>query len=166
MTFIWTFRLAIAAVVALAFRKGGEPEKLAAGVLVATTVLDLGNHAMFGEPAFFAVNPGHLVIDTWAMIALMWIALKANRGWPLWVSAAQIIVVLGHLAKIIELSLVRYGYFAMTQMPLNVQAVALLLGTFAHVRREELIGRYHAWRLDRSPAWPNSLPGRPDRRHG
>lgn len=147
---IWTFRLAIAAVVFFAFRKGGEPERLVAAVLVATTVLDLGNHAMFGEPAFFAVNPGHLVIDVWAMTALMWVALRANRGWPMWVSAAQIIVVLGHMSKIIELSLVRYGYFAMTQMPLNIQAIALLLGTAAHVRREERVGRYHAWRTDRS----------------
>ncbi|MBA4354189.1 MAG: hypothetical protein C0409_05805 [Novosphingobium sp.] len=152
MTLIWTFRLVIAVIVLFAFRKGGEPEKLVAAVLVTTSALDLGNHAMFGEPAFFAVNPGHLVIDTWAMIALMWIALRANRGWPLWVSAAQIIVVLGHLSKIIELSLVRYGYFAMTQMPLNIQAIVLMLGTAAHIRRTELIGHYHSWRLDRMPA--------------
>lgn len=147
---IWTFRFAIAAVVIFAFRKGGEPERLVAAVLVATTALDLGNHAMFGETAFFAVDPGHLVIDSWAMTALMWVALRANRGWPMWVSAAQIIVVLGHMSKIIELSLVRYGYFAMTQMPLNIQAIALLLGTVAHMRREERVGRYHAWRTGRS----------------
>ncbi|MDT0507316.1 hypothetical protein [Novosphingobium sp. MMS21-SN21R] len=150
MNLIWVFRLAIAAVLAFTFRKGGEPERLVASVLATTTLVDLVNHAMFGEPAFFAVNPGHLVIDSWAMIALLWIALRANRGWPLLVSAAQIIVVLGHLSKIVELSLVRYGYFAMTQMPLNIQLAALLLGTVAHVRREELVGRYHSWRLDRS----------------
>ncbi len=147
---IWLFRLTIAAVLVFAFRKGGEPERLVAAVLASTTLLDVVNHAMFGEPVFFAVDPGHLVIDSWAMIALLWIALRANRGWPMLVSAAQIIVVLGHVSKIIELSLVRYGYFAMTQMPLNIQLVALLLGTLAHVRREELIGRYHSWRLDRS----------------
>lgn len=144
---IWTLRLIIAAIVVFVFRKGGEPEKLVAIVLVTTTGLDLANHAMFGDPVFFAVNPGHIVIDTWAMIALLWIALRANRGWPLWVSAAQIIVVLGHVSKIIDLSLVRYGYFAMIQMPMNIQVCALLLGTLAHVRREEQIGRYHAWRL-------------------
>lgn len=149
MILIWLFRLAIAAVLAFTFRKGGEPERLVAAVLAATTLLDVANHAMFGEPVFFAVNPGHVVIDAWAMIALLWIALRANRGWPMLVSAAQIIVVLGHVSKIIELSLVRYGYFAMTQMPLNIQITALLLGTVAHSRREELIGRYHSWRLDR-----------------
>lgn len=152
MMLIWTLRLTIAAILVLAFRKGGDPEKLVAAVLASTAVLDLGNHAVFGKTAFFSVNPGHVVIDTWAMITLMWVGLRANRGWPLWVSAAQIIVVLGHLAKIVDLSLVRYGYFAMTQMPLNIQAIALLIGTVAHLRREELIGRYHGWRLDRSLA--------------
>jgi len=150
MMLIWTFRLMIAAILVLAFRKGGDPEKLVAAVLASTAALDLVNHAIFGKTAFFSVNPGHVVIDTWAMITLIWVALRANRGWPLWVSAAQIIVVLGHLAKIVDLSLVRYGYFAMTQMPLNIQAIALLLGTVAHMRREVSIGRYHAWRIDRS----------------
>lgn len=147
MILIWTLRLLAVAIVFATFRKGGEPEKLVAVVLTATTGLDLVNHAMFGDPVFFAVNPGHLVIDIWAMIALLWVALRANRGWPLWVSAAQILVVLGHTSKIIDLSLVRYGYFAMTQLPISIQVCALLLGTLAHMRREVQIGRYHAWRL-------------------
>ncbi len=147
---IWTLRIAIAAIAIFAFRKGGEPERLVAAVLLASAGLDVFNHILFGEPAFYLVNPGHLVIDVWSMIALMWIALRANRAWPMWVSAAQIIVVLGHVSKIVELSLVRYGYYAMTQVPLNVQAAALLIGTIAHMRRQERIGNYNAWRLDRS----------------
>lgn len=147
---IWTLRIAIAAIAIFAFRKGGEPERLVAAVLLASAGLDVINHILFGEPAFYLVNPGHLVIDVWSMIALMWVALRANRAWPMWVSAAQIIVVLGHVSKIVELSLVRYGYYAMTQVPLNVQAAALLIGTIAHMRRQERIGNYNAWRLDRS----------------
>ncbi|OYX60581.1 MAG: hypothetical protein B7Y89_15785 [Novosphingobium sp. 32-60-15] len=150
MMLIWTLRIAIAAIAIFAFRKGGEPERLVAAVLLASAGLDVFNHILFGEPAFYLVNPGHLVIDVWSMIALMWIALRANRAWPMWVSAAQIIVVLGHVSKIVELSLVRYGYYAMTQVPLNVQAAALLIGTIAHMRRQERIGNYNAWRLDRS----------------
>ncbi|ABD25685.1 hypothetical protein Saro_1240 [Novosphingobium aromaticivorans DSM 12444] len=147
MFLIWLLRLSILAVLAFAARKGGEPERLVALVLISTSVLDVFNHSMFGQPAFFALDPGHVVIDTWAMIALLWVALQANRGWPIWACAAQIIVVLGHVAKIIDLSLVRYGYFAMTQMPMSIQAVAIFGGTLAHVRREERIGRYHAWRF-------------------
>ncbi|MFM2370919.1 MAG: hypothetical protein RIS85_641 [Pseudomonadota bacterium] len=147
MMMIWALRIAIAAVLIFAFRKGGEPERMIAVVIVSASVLDMLNHVLFGDPAFFAVNPGHVVIDTWAMIAMVWVALRANRGWPMWASSAQIIILLGHFAKIVDLSLVRYGYFAMTQLPTNIQVVALFLGTAAHIRREERIGRYHAWRL-------------------
>jgi hypothetical protein len=52
-----------------------------------------------------------------------------------------------HAAKLTDLSLVRYGYFAMTQLPVIIQTVALFAGTVAHIRRTERIGRYHAWRL-------------------
>lgn len=144
---IWTFRIALVAIVLFALRKGGEPERLVAAILVATALLDLVNHALFGRASYFAVNPGHLVIDSWALVALLWIALRANRGWPLWACSAQIIVVIAHLSKLTDLSLVRYGYFAMSQLPISIQAAALLLGTSAHVRRTERIGRYHAWRL-------------------
>jgi bacteriorhodopsin len=58
-----------------------------------------------------------------------------------------VIVILAHLAKMIDLSLVRYGYFAMSQLPIAIQSAALLLGTTAHLQRTDRIGRYHAWRL-------------------
>lgn len=147
MVLIWLYRTVFAATVLFALRKGGEPERLVTTILIATVLLDLLNHAVFGMPAFFSVDPGHLVIDSWAMIALLWVALRANRGWPMWVCSAQIIVVLAHMSKLIDLSLVRYGYFVMTQMPIFIQAAALLVGTIAHLRREERIGHYHAWRL-------------------
>lgn len=144
---IWLYRAAIIAIVLFALRRGGEPERLVAVILLAVGVLDVLNHTVFGMPAFFSVDPGHLVIDGWAMLSLLWVALRANRGWPMWACSAQIIVVLAHMSKLIDLSLVRYGYFVMTQLPIFIQSAALLAGTVAHIRRERRIGRYHAWRL-------------------
>lgn len=144
---IWLYRIAVASIFLFALRKGEEPERLVVAILVSASLLDVANHALFGDPAFYAVNPGHLVIDTWAMLSMLWIALRANRGWPMWACAAQIIVLLGHVSKLIELSAVRYGYFAMMQLPISIQAGAILAGTIAHDRRVERIGRYHAWRL-------------------
>ncbi|OYW48024.1 MAG: hypothetical protein B7Y36_08890 [Novosphingobium sp. 28-62-57] len=147
MHLIWMYRFLFFAILLFALRKGEEPERLVAALMIAAGVLDVINHLMFGDPTFFAVNPGHIVIDSWSLLAMLWIALRANRAWPMWVCAAQIIVVLSHVAKLTELSLVRYGYFAMAQLPLPIQTTALLLGTIAHSRRSERIGRYHAWRL-------------------
>lgn len=148
MVLIWLYRAAIIAILAFALRKGEEPERLVSGIIIATAAADVLNHATFGDPAFFALNPGHLVIDMWALLGMLWVALRANRGWPLWACSAQIIVVLAHTSKLIDLSLVRFGYFAMTQLPVAIQITALLVGTRAHLRRKERIGQYHAWRPD------------------
>lgn len=147
MHLIWAYRLLVIAVLLFALRKGEEPERLISMIIILAIAMDVVNHSIFGDPTFFAVNPGHIVIDTWSLLAMLWIALRANRGWPMWVCSAQIIVVLSHVAKLTELSLVRFGYYAMAQLPLPIQVTALLLGTIAHTRRSERIGRYHAWRL-------------------
>lgn len=147
MFLLWIYRAVVFSILAFAWRKGEEPERMVAAILVATALLDLGNHAVFGDPAFFSVNPGHIVIDSWGLAGLLWVALRANRGWPLWACSAQVIVMLAHLAKLIDLSLVRYGYFAMSELPIIIQSAALLLGTTAHLKRADRIGRYNDWRL-------------------
>jgi hypothetical protein len=101
---------------------------------------------MFGYPTWFAVNPGHFVIDLWAWLTLTWVALNANRAWPLWVSATQLIVVTAHFAKLFEFDEARRSYFLMTQAPGLAQLVVLIIGTYAHVARQRRIGRYPAWR--------------------
>jgi hypothetical protein len=146
MSWIVILRVWLFATMFFAARKGDEPERLVATVLMATFLLDLANHAMFGDPAWYAVNPGHLVIDTWAFISLLWIALQANRGWTLWVSASQVLVVLGHFAKLMDVTMARRAYYAMTQIPFVFQLAILAMGTLAHVYRQQRIGRYHAWR--------------------
>ncbi|MBB4612168.1 hypothetical protein [Novosphingobium taihuense] len=152
MMLLWLYRLCIVAILAFALRKGEEPERFVSAIIIAAATADAINHAAFGSPAFYALDPGHLVIDTWALVGMLWVALRANRGWPLWACSAQIIVVLAHMSKLIDLSLVRYGYFTMTQLPAAIQMVALLAGTRAHLLRKQHIGPYHAWRPDLQPA--------------
>ena len=146
MLSLWLPRIVMFATVLFAARKGDEPERLVASILLATFGLDVANHALFGDPAWFAVNPGHLVIDAWAFITLLWVALRANRGWPLWITASQVLVVLGHVAKLWDTGMVRRAYWAMTQVPFTFQLVVLLVGTIAHEQRARRIGRYHSWR--------------------
>lgn len=156
-------RVVLFATVLLAARKGDEPERMVAGVLVATFMLDVANHSLFGDPGWFAVNPGHVVIDGWAFVVLLWVALRANRGWPLWVSASQVLVVLGHAAKLWDLNVVRKAYWAMTQVPFVFQLTVLAIGTMAHAARRRRIGWYHPWRPEHVP--PHRAGERHDRPH-
>jgi hypothetical protein len=129
------------------YRHGGPPERLAAMIIVAWILIDGFYHVLFGPSGFQNVDPVHLVLDGGELVAIVWLALNANRTWPLWAAAAQVICVSGHLAVLLEPHGMSRAYWAMTQLPQYVQLTALLLGATAHARRVRLMGQYRSWRL-------------------
>ena len=131
----------------VAYLRGGPPEKIAAAIIVAWILADFTYHVLFGPSGFDTVDPVHLVLDGAELVAIMWLALSANRVWPLWAAAAQLICVSGHLAVFIEPDGVRRAYWAMTQLPQYIQLIALVCGAAAHARRQQRIGRYRSWRV-------------------
>ena len=146
MLFVWLTRLLIGLSFLFAVRKGDEPERLVAIIFVGMYGFDIANHLIFGDPTWFEVNPGHFVIDVWALLTMTWVALRANRGWPLWLSATQLIVVMAHFAKLLEIDEARRSYWIMTQATPLVELIGLMIGTWSHMLRQQRIGRYAAWR--------------------
>jgi hypothetical protein len=146
MAFEVVLALAVLAGVAfLAMARGGPPERLAAVIIVCWIVADLAYHLAFGPSGFREVDPVHLVLDGGELVAIVWLALRANRMWPLWAAAAQLICVSGHLALFAAPGMTQ-AYWAMTQLPQYVQLAALVLGALAHARRYARIGPYRSWR--------------------
>ena len=135
------------AAVFLAVARGGPPERLAAAIIVSWIVADVSYHLMFGPSGFDEVDPVHLVIDGGELVAIVWLALRANRMWPLWAAAAQLICVSGHVAVFLSPEGMRRAYWAMTQLPPYMQLFALILGAVAHGRRLQRIGPYRSWRF-------------------
>lgn len=131
----------------LAFRRGGPPERLAAAIIVGWVGVDAIYHLLFGPSNFDTVDPVHVVLDSAELAAIVTLSLRANRVWPLFAAAAQLICVTGHFAVLAEPSGMRRAYWAMTQLPQYIQLTALLLGAAAHMRRERVIGPYRSWRI-------------------
>jgi len=129
-----------------AWLRGGPPERLAAAIIVAWILTDATYHLLFGPSGFDAVDPVHLWIDGAELVAIVWLALRANRLWPLWAAAAQLICFSGHIAAFIEPAGWTRAYWAMTQIPPYIQVIALVSGAAAHTRRMRRIGRYRSWR--------------------
>lgn len=138
--------LPLAALLA-AFWRGGDPERIAAVIIAGWIFVDLAYHARFGPSGFVRVDPVHIVLDGAELVAISWLALRANRLWPLWAAAAQLICVSGHLAALIEPGGMRRAYWAITQVPQYIQLLALLVGVISHARRTRVVGRYRSWRL-------------------
>jgi uncharacterized membrane protein len=110
-------------------------------------LIDALYHVLFGPSGFDTVDPVHVVLDGAELAAIMWLALRANRVWPLFAAAAQVLCVTGHIAVFIEADGMRRAYWAMTQLPQYIQLTALLCGAIAHARRERIIGPYRSWRV-------------------
>jgi hypothetical protein len=131
----------------VAYLRGGPPERTAATIIVCWVVSDVSYSVIFGPPSFDTVDPARVVLDGGELVAITWLALRANRMWPLWAAAAQLICVSGHIAAFVEVGGMRRAYWALTQLPPYIQLIALVLGAAAHARRFDRIGPYRSWRL-------------------
>jgi hypothetical protein len=137
----------VAAAGATAWWYGGPPERRAAAIIVGWIGTDAVYHLLFGPSGFHEVDPFHLVLDGAELVAIVWLALRANRVWPLWAAAAQVVCYSGHIAALIEPGGMTMAYWAMTQLPQYIQLTALLLGTAAHAQRQRRAGPYRSWRF-------------------
>lgn len=126
---------------------GGPPERIAAKIVIVWLLTDVGYHLIFGPSGFIVVDPAHLVIDGAELVAITWLALRANRIWPLWAAAAQVMTFSGHIVAMIEPGGVNRAYWAMTQLPPYIQLFALVCGATFHSYRYRRIGHYRSWRL-------------------
>ena len=132
---------------AAAYRRGGPPERFAAIAIAGWVLVDALYHVIFGPSGFDKVDPWHLFLDGAMLAAIMWLALHANRMWPLFAAAAQVMCFSGHIVVMVSPEGARRAYWAMTQLPQYIQLAALLAGAAAHARRERLIGPYRSWRV-------------------
>lgn len=131
---------------AISYRRGGPPERLAAMLIAGWVLADALYHLLFGPSGFDRVDPWHVVLDGAMLAAIVWLALRANRVWPLFAAAAQLMCFSSHIAVMITPEGARRAYWAMSQLPQYIQLTALLAGAAAHARRERIIGPYRSWR--------------------
>ncbi|MCB2067940.1 MAG: hypothetical protein KDE15_15020 [Erythrobacter sp.] len=134
-----------AAITLFAVIRGGSPERYCAAIIVAGILADRIYPLIAGERDFVHFASSRLIFDLMQFASFMAVALFANRIWPLWLSAAQLVAITGSLAFFAVVDGFNLAYWALTQLPLFVQLVALAIGTFAHHRRTVRIGRYNCW---------------------
>lgn len=142
--------LIVAAITALVLTfvglRGGLPERYGGAVVAARYLLDFVYHGLFPKPTYFHVmDPGHAALDILTFAGLLWIALAANRVWPIWASAGALIAIIGHITVLSGKDGLENAYWATTNVPHFVQLIALTLGTMFHRWRLRAIGPYRDW---------------------
>ena len=136
--------------VGFAMWKGGAPERLTAAVLVAMTLVQVTAHRVI-PLRFDEVDVPAMIVDLWAAVGLTVIALYADRTWPLWTAALQLLSSMSHLIRISsdEIEMLVYGW--VKSLPTFGVLLILILGTTLHRRRIRQHGSDRSWRMSLPP---------------
>jgi hypothetical protein len=141
MTHILIFNFVLLGVCAFALVAGGGPERATAMVFLTaacSSYLVLQNDALHFEPKLVA-------IDLVALASLTAIALCANRFWPMYVSALQLITVAVHGVKVYDPSLATWMWMAAAGKLAYPTLVLLVIGVARHRERAERFGVDRSW---------------------
>lgn len=131
-----------------AFFKGSGPERAIAATLAGMLIVDQSYHVATNvEVIYLSVDYAHTAIDFAGAVSLTWIALMANRIYPLCMAAVQIISLLSHFARGQSAEMAQLAYAVLMRAPSYLLIVLLALGMLAHVRRTSRHGTYRSWRL-------------------
>lgn len=109
----------LVAVLIAALRMGGKPERYVAityaSMLVASTAFEL-----FGRSAshtYQDIHHVHFALDCLALCAVVAVALRFDRWWTLWVGSAQLLAVMAHLLRLLDMPMPPLVYAVMERWP-------------------------------------------------
>ncbi len=146
----WKAELVIGILLAIAgaaWRWGAGPERACATALLYMRFIDWPYHWIFGLHVYVStVDIGHAFIDFTTAIALLVIALRANRVYPLWLAALQIVSFISHLAMSLSPVIAGLAYVILIIFPSYLELAILALGVYRHRRRVKEHGTYRSWR--------------------
>jgi hypothetical protein len=129
----------------LARRYGRGPEQQVAGILLANFMASIVHVMVAGQVSFDSMDRFVAVVDFVSLVAIVWIALRANRMWPLLIAALQLVVMIAHFSVFIEFGS-RTVYWGMMAISQYLQLGVLAGGVVMHHRREKRAGPYRSWR--------------------
>ena len=128
------FNLVQVAACLYALRRGGAPERWVAGMMAAAAV---STALLPYRPGltFRSVDEPQLLVDVALMIGLTSLAVRADRYWPLWVAALQVIAIAAHLVRAMDATIVPAVYNQAIGKLAYPMILLLIAGTWRHRRR-------------------------------
>ncbi len=115
--------------------RGRKYEQLSALIFIGASVGSVVARSALQEN-YSAVARSDLVIDLLVLIALVGVALRSDRFWPLWVAGLQLTISLSHVLKAIQPDLVPIAYAAAERFWSYPTLIILFVGAWRqHQRR-------------------------------
>ena len=124
--------------------RGGAPEKATAAAMGYLVIVQASAYAI-KQPRYLEVDEISLLVDLCMVVCLFCIALFANRMWPLYAAAMQLLALFFHTSRAIAPDVVGYAYSLLKSGPTGMVTLILLFGTIFHQRRQKRYGDYRQW---------------------
>ncbi len=129
--FYWTL---LALTCGYAFLRGHGDERVSAFTCVTASFASLA----LLRPANFSystVEIGMLAVDILTLAAFVYVALRSDRFWPLWISGLQLTTSVGHVLKAVDPDLLPTAYAAAARLWSYPILIILAVGAWRGHRR-------------------------------
>lgn len=135
------------------WRWGAGPERWLIGIFIATMVMPIYAFWLLGlgDSVAGPFSWIYVIIDLVATAMFVVIALNANRNYPIWVAAFQLVAIGAHVVKGLVDTVSPLAYAILAISPSYFELLLILAGFIRHVRRERRFGPYREWRQTRRP---------------
>lgn len=133
--------------------KGGAPERAMAIIATLLVLIDwlfLGNSVA----VYQTVDWAHLILDLFGASATIVLALVAHRFWPMIAAVLLSLPFLGHISRILDVSMDPIAYLTMQVASSWLLPPLLILGTWRHQQRLRRNGSDPSWFI----SWRQSTP--------
>ena len=114
-------------VVAFAFLKGDEPERIAGGAYVLAWFASL---LVQGDGATPGTQWGLMGIDITMLGVWVALAWKSRRSWPIWTAALQSLVVMSHILTLVDIRPPMSAFVAVVNLASVGILLVIAIGTF------------------------------------
>ena len=121
---------------------------------MAATILIMSAHSQ----DWLNLEVGVFIVDVVTFAIFVLIALRANRFWPLWVSAFLGLGVLGHLGRLVGPETFWWAYAVVLTIWSYPIVLLFALGAFLHRRRLTRHGADRSWATSSGPSSPAPPP--------
>lgn len=139
--------LASVLLAAAIWRCGGTPERWLIGVFLATMVAPFYIFALIDPgTTVLPASSTYVAIDILAAGLFLVIAVNANRNYPLYIAAFQLVAVAAHGVGVLVDGVSPLAHAILAIGPSYGQLLLIIVGFVRHRARERRFGPYRAWR--------------------
>ena len=144
MTRILLFCVAQVLVSGYALWRGGKPERLVGSVLLIAMIATALMPVAPGR-SYYMLHLPLLAIDLLLLSALTAVALRANRFWPLWLAALQLLAIGVHGVRAYDPHILPIVYARIVGEIAYPMLALLVIGTVRHHSRALRLGGERDW---------------------